>query len=114
VAEWALMRTLYAKGEAAPSTVATDMGMTRGAITKLADRLITKGVVVRSADPDDGRAQTLGLTVSARALVPKLAALADTNDAEFFDHLTPRERSTLEGILKEIVARRGLTTMPID
>ena len=114
VAEWALLRTLYANDRTAPSAIATDMGMTRGAITKLATRLIDKDLLVRSGNPKDGRAQTLALTESARRLVPKLAALADQNDAEFFDHLSPGERSTLEGILKDIVARRGLTAMPID
>jgi DNA-binding MarR family transcriptional regulator len=98
----------------APSAIAAAMGMTRGAITKLADRLITKGLLLRTANPEDGRAQTLALTKSARKLVPELAALADQNDAEFFDHLSFEERSTLERLLKEIVARRGLTTMPVD
>ncbi|MDR3494043.1 MAG: MarR family transcriptional regulator [Ancalomicrobiaceae bacterium] len=114
VAEWAVMRTLYTHDQMAPSAIAADMGMTRGAITKLADRLIVKGLLVRTANPGDGRAQTLALTNSARALVPELAALADQNDAEFFDHLTSEERATLERLLKEIVARRGLTTMPVD
>jgi DNA-binding MarR family transcriptional regulator len=114
VAEWALMRTLYANDPTAPSAVASEMGMTRGAITKLADRLIAKGLLARSADPDDGRARSLALTERARGLVPALAALADLNDAEFFDHLEPEQRSTLESQLKEIVARRGLATIPID
>jgi hypothetical protein len=46
--------------------------------------------------------------------VPELAALADKNDAEFFDHLTAEERAAMERILKDLVARRGLTTMPVD
>ena len=114
VAEWVLMRSLYTKDEAAPSAIADDMGMTRGAISKLAQRLIAKGLLIRTADLEDGRAQTLALTPAARRLVPELAALADQNDAEFFDHLSFEERSLLERLLKEIVARRGLTTMPID
>ena len=28
-------------------------------------------------------------------MVPKLAALADANDAEFFDHLGPKDRAML-------------------
>ncbi len=108
------MRTLYGRPPAAPSVVANEMGMTRGAITKLVDRLIAKGYLVRVANPQDGRAQTLALTGAARALVPELAALADQNDAEFFDHLTAGERSTMERILKDVIARRGLTTMPVD
>ena len=39
-------------------------------------------MLVRTADPEDGRAQTLALTPAGRALVPALAALADVNDAE--------------------------------
>ncbi len=114
VAEWVLMRTLYTRKQAAPSVVADDMGMTRGAVTKLADRLIAKELLVRAANPEDGRAQTLALTASARALVPKLAALADQNDAKFFDHLTRKDRASLEGILKEIIARHGLRAIPIE
>ena len=35
--------------------------------------------------PADGRAQTLALTPAGRALTPRLAVLADANDAEFFN-----------------------------
>jgi MarR family transcriptional regulator, lower aerobic nicotinate degradation pathway regulator len=62
------------------------MGMTRGAITKLADRPINKSLIVRKANRDDGRAQTLAPTPQGTSLVPDLAALADRNDAGFFDH----------------------------
>lgn len=113
-AEWVLLRSLYGRKLAAPSAIAAEMGMTRGAISKLAERLVAKGLLLREADPQDGRAQSLSLTPAARALVPQLAALADINDAEFFDHLTSNERAALERILKGIVARRGLTATPID
>jgi DNA-binding MarR family transcriptional regulator len=90
------------------------MGLTRGAITKLADRLVVKALLVRKASPDDGRAQTLALTRKGRDFVPKLARLADQNDAEFFNHLTKHERRTLVRILKGVVEPRGLNSMPVD
>ena len=114
VAEWVLMRQLLDGKALAPSRAAERMGMTRGAITKLADRLIAKSFVVRAADPEDGRAQTLSLTTAGRALVPKLAALADANDAEFFAHLPEKDRAALLRIFRGIVAKRGLTSLPID
>jgi DNA-binding MarR family transcriptional regulator len=114
VAEWVLMRQLLEEDALAPSRLADRMGMTRGAITKLADRLIAKSLLVRKADPGDGRAQTLALTPKGRRLVPRLAALADANDAEFFDHLAPGDRAALLGILREIVVKRGLKSLPID
>jgi DNA-binding MarR family transcriptional regulator len=112
VAEWVLMRELHDLPDAAPSQIAEKLGMTRGAITKLADRLIDKQLLVRRPDPTDGRAQSLALTAKGRKLVPELAALADQNDAEFFDHLKASERESLIRVLQDIVDRRGLRTVP--
>jgi DNA-binding MarR family transcriptional regulator len=114
VAEWALMRRLYDTDSLAPSRLAEQLGLTRGAISKLADRLITKGFATRTPDASDARAQTLSLTARGRGLVPKLAALADQNEAEFFDHLSIKERSTIERVLKEIVRLRSLKSLPVD
>ncbi|MGD0723119.1 MAG: MarR family transcriptional regulator [Roseiarcus sp.] len=114
VAEWVLMRQLLDVQPLAPSRLAERMGMTRGAVTKLADRLIAKSLLVRVADAEDGRAQTLALTPSGRSLVPELAALADANDAEVFVSLAPDDRTALFRILREIVEKRGLRSSPVD
>ena len=113
-AEWVMMRALYGKNPMPPSRLADEMGMTRGAITKLADRLINKSLIIRKADSDDGRAQTLALTPRGSSLVPELAALADQNDAEFFGDLTKAERETLERLLKRLVEHGHMTAMPIE
>ena len=114
VAEWVLMRQLLGVEALAPSRLAECMGMTRGAVSKLADRLIAKSLLARTADPQDGRAQTLSLTRAGRSMVPKLAALADANDAEFFDHLAPRDRAALLRTLREIVEKHGLKSLPVE
>jgi DNA-binding MarR family transcriptional regulator len=112
VAEWVVLRELYEQ-DLAPSALAERLGMTRGAISKLADRLEAKALIERKADQNDGRYQSLGLTKAGRGLVPELSGLADQNDAEFFAHLTPAERGRLEHILKDIVRRQGLRTVLI-
>jgi DNA-binding MarR family transcriptional regulator len=114
VAEWALMRMLFGAEPTAPSGLADRMGLTRGAVTKLADRLIAKGLVARTANPDDGRAQTLSLTGQGTAFVPELAALADLNEAECFGYLTADDRSMLERILRDAAVRLGLTAIPVN
>lgn len=114
VAEWAMMRVMYEAGPLAPSRVAELMGMTRGAITRLAGRLIGKGLVSRAASQDDGRAQFLSLTPKAETLVPKLAALADRNDTESFAPLTDDERSALRAILEKSVERLGISQVALD
>lgn len=114
VAEWSLLRTLFGREPMPPSRIAEEMGMTRGAISKLADRLIAKSLLIRAASPDDGRAQTLTLTASGVDLVPDLAALADRNDAEFFDCLSTEEHALLEQLLKNLAERRRMTAFPTE
>src|SRR5271166_3053386 len=114
VAEWVVLRELYDRDAMAPSELATRLGMTRGAISKLADRLVAKSLLTRTSnDAGDRRFQALALTPAGRALTPELAVLADQNDAEFFDHLEPEQRAVIEDAMKEIVQRRGLRTIPI-
>lgn len=114
VAEWVLLRVLHGAAPTAPSVLADRLGLTRGAVSKLADRLEAKGLLVRTASESDGRAHTLALTPEGAALVPVLAALADENDAEFFADLTPEEREIIEGALRRIVEKRGLRAAPVD
>jgi len=112
VAEWVVLRQLLALGEVPPSRLAEEMGMTRGGVSKLVDRLHVKKLVIRSAGGDDRRFQSVGLTAAGRSLVPKLAALADENDSEFFGHLSDEQRDQLADLLKDVVRRRGLKGIP--
>jgi len=114
VAEWVVMRELFDGDGVPPSTLADRLGMTRGAISKLADRLIAKDFIERMASTEDRRQQTLSLTEVGRKLVPRLSALADRNDAEFFGHLTSAQRTALETVLRDIVRRHGLKETPTE
>ncbi|PZR00387.1 MAG: MarR family transcriptional regulator [Cereibacter sphaeroides] len=114
VAEWVLLRSLYDTEGMAPSALAARMGMTKGAITKLADKLLEKRLILRSENPDDRRAQNLTLTMAGRQIVPVLAELADQNDTEYFGHLSVEEQQSLDRILKALVARQGLHGPPVD
>ena len=114
VAEWVMLRELYEEDGMAPSALADRLGMTRGAISKLVDRLVVKSLLTRVPGKPDRRYQDLALTSAGRALVPELSALADQNDAEFFGHLKPADRATVERVMEEIVRKLGLRTMPVD
>jgi DNA-binding MarR family transcriptional regulator len=114
VAEWVFLRVLYGASPVAPSKLAERMGMTKGAISKLADRLTAKALVERGADPDDRRGQTLSLTAAARPLVERLSKLADANDIQFFGALSPEERAEMERLLRKIVAKRSLRNVATE
>jgi DNA-binding MarR family transcriptional regulator len=108
-----MLRELFDEPAMTPSVVAERMGMTRGAISKLADRLVAKALVVRTASEDDRRFQTLALTSSGRKLTPTLVVLADDNDEEFFGCLKPTQRAAIEAAMRKIVLRHGMRAAPL-
>ena len=114
VAEWVVLREMFSLGPIAPSHIAHTTGLTRGAISKLIDRLLEKQLITREGRDDDRRFQTVALTPRARRLVPTLAALADRNDAEFFSALTSTERVALRTILNKLAQAHSLSKPPID
>jgi len=113
VAEWVLLREMLDAGAAHPSQLADAVGMTRGAISKLVERLCQKGLAVRSSADGDRRYQSVQLTPAGKRLVPVLAALADDNDREFFGHLKPEEKNWLVSQLQTIVRQHGWKDVPV-
>ncbi|MDG5489521.1 MarR family transcriptional regulator [Sphingomonas sp. BGYR3] len=115
VAEWVLLRALHGAGAVPPSELAGRMGMTRGAITKLVDRLTAKGLLVRArGGRGDRRYQTLALTGQGAALVPVLARIADATEAALFGVLNARDRQALLRLLQTLVERWDVTAHPVE
>ena len=79
-----------------------------GAVTRLVDRLVAKGLVERVADPADRRSVRLKLTEAGRRITPELAAIADRNDAAFFAPLTKAEHRTFKNLLAKLLAAQGI------
>lgn len=114
VAEWVILRELFTSDAVAPSDIAARTGLTRGAISKLCARLADKGLITQAPGKGDKRFQVLRLAAEGRTLVPRLAQLADRNDAEFFGHLKPAARAAIVTAMQDIVRRRGLKTIPTE
>ena len=114
VAEWVLLREMLAVGETNPSQLASGLGMTRGAISKLIDRLSLKQLAERRSVAGDQRYQSVTLTPAGKKLVPVLARLADENDREFFGHLDQEEHALWITQLQDIVRRNGWKDVPVQ
>lgn len=114
VAEWVVLRELFDRAPAAPSKLADALNLTRGAVSKLADRLEAKSLVMRLADPADGRAHRLELTPAGRALVPELAHQADENERALLGALSIEERQALSDLLHKLVRQLGLGSPPLE
>lgn len=114
VAEWVILREMFGESTMPPSRLADMTGLTRGAVSKLVDRLFEKKPVTREESSDDRRFQDLALTPAGKRLVPQLAALADENDKEFFSVLAVNEKEALLATLRKLVQANHLSKMPID
>lgn len=114
VAEWVVLREMYGGNDTtSPSAVSELTGLTRGAVSKLVERLLQKKLVTRAEADADRRYQDLKLTEAARGLVPKLASIADENDEEFFSVITNAERKQLTDLLKRIAQLKNLRKIAI-
>lgn len=115
VAEWVILREMYEHyDKTSPSRIIEQTGLTKGAVSKLIDRLYVKKLVIRLSAKEDKRYQDIGLTAKGRRLVPKLARLADANDREFFGVLSLKEKNDLEKILRVIVKKSKLSKVPVN
>jgi DNA-binding MarR family transcriptional regulator len=115
VAEWVVLREMSeGAGTTSPSAVSNLTGLTRGAVSKLIDRLFRKGLVARRESSHDRRYQDIELTPAAVALVPKLAKLADENDEAFFGVISAVERRALREMLIRIADLHHFSQPPIE
>lgn len=114
VAEWAVLRSLYDSDAIPPSALAHKMGMTRGAISKLAERLLEKGLITRIGNPDDKRGHSLSLSAEGASKIPLLARLADENDATFFAVLSDEAHEQLRQLLHTLIDKHDLSVMPLE
>lgn len=112
VTEWVALRTLWSQDETTHAALIQALGMTKGTASKVVSRLEEKGLAGRQLADGRAREQTLGLTAKGKALVPRLAALADANDAHFFGHLPAAERQALTEAMQALVQHHQLKDIP--
>ena len=85
-----------------PSELARLIGIDRGAVTRLVDRLVDKGLVERIDDPGDLRAARIELTERGKTLVPVLMNIVAARYDATLAHLDPAERSPITNMLERL------------
>ncbi|MEU7062890.1 MarR family transcriptional regulator [Streptomyces sp. NPDC046161] len=103
VSQWTVLITVYRGDATTTREVARYADIDAGAVSRLVDRLIAKGLISREPDPGSRRILRLTLTDAGRDLAPRLAEIADRNDAYFFAHLDPDQRLQLEEWIRRLV-----------
>ena len=114
VAEWVVLSQIHEHPEIRPAELADALGLTRGAVSKVLDKLEQKKWISRKTLQADNRGQLLYVTPRGRRALPVLTEIADSNDARFFDCLAVKEKQTLEKLLRKLTEFHGLRTVPIE
>jgi DNA-binding MarR family transcriptional regulator len=104
--EWAVVRELYGPTNWATVELAQALGMSKGGMSKLIDRLAKKGYVTKKKNKTDHRFKNVRLTPLGRMRVPLIASMEKTVDREFFSPLRGGGRYRLTKSLERILTHR--------
>lgn len=86
-----------------PRDLARSALITSGAMTARLDRLVTRGLVRRTADPDDRRAIKIHLTPKGNRLATQALDAVLAVDEQILTPLTDRQREQLATTLKRLL-----------
>jgi DNA-binding MarR family transcriptional regulator len=113
VAEWVALNQIQRWADMTPAKLADAMGMTRGAISKILDKLHEKKWISRMTSEEDKRGQFLSLTPQGARVLPELTTIADENDEHFFGALDPGEQTTLRSLLSKLADVHRISNVPV-
>jgi len=114
VAEWVMLCHVQERPGITPGGLAEALDLTRGAVSKVIDKLEAKNWIARSTKPGDNRVQLLSLTRWGNRILPQLADIADQNDREFLDGLEADERANLRRLLGKLAEFHQIRDVPIE
>jgi DNA-binding MarR family transcriptional regulator len=114
VAEWVALSQIEERPEIRPNELADATGMTRGAISKVLDKLEEKKWVARKTLEADNRGHALFLTQQGRRALPELKAIADRNDRRFFDCLDAKEKALMGLLLRKLTSANDIRGIPTE
>ncbi len=106
--EYRALARVVEVGTKTPKRLAISMGMSTGAITAIADRLVARGLLERVANEADGRSVMLQPTPAGRELVGRLFGNYSRVIGAAVQHLSDAEVAQLTVVLTNLT--EGLNT----
>src|SRR5262245_14642572 len=86
-----------------PKQVGVSLLFSSGGLTKLLERLESRGLVAREPDPNDGRGVLVSLTPAGRRLQEEAMSAHAQNEEELLTPLTGRQRESVNSNLRELL-----------
>jgi DNA-binding MarR family transcriptional regulator len=114
VTEWVMLQHLRQRPRATPGELAESLSLTRGAVSKIVDKLEAKNWIASTTKREDQRVQLLSLTPRGRRVLPQLAEIAGRNDRQFFDCLDDGEKASLRRLLGKLSEFHQITDIPVE
>jgi len=105
--QFRMLAVLADLGQARSAQVARAMGLEASTVTRLADRLVTAGYVIRGTEPGHRGVVTLRLTAAGRLLVSKVVDWRQEELARIFGRLLPADQVRVVASLENLVAVAG-------
>jgi DNA-binding MarR family transcriptional regulator len=103
VQQWAVLFVCFKTGATTPTALARTVGIDGAAVTRLLDRMESKGLLRRMANPANRRSLTVEIAARGRALAPKLPPLAQQVLDEALAGFSAAEKEQLRTLLRHIV-----------
>jgi DNA-binding MarR family transcriptional regulator len=105
--QFRLLAVLARLGRVPSGQAARALGLDRSTVTRLADRLVAAGHVVRGTDPRHRGVVTLELTASGRDLVAAAEAWRRRELARIMGRLSPGDQAAVTASLRLLVDAAG-------
>ncbi|HEY7432388.1 MAG TPA: MarR family transcriptional regulator [Streptosporangiaceae bacterium] len=114
LAQFRVLAVLADLGCSRSAQVADALGLDASTVTRLGDRLVAAGHIVRGTDPGNRTVVTLELTDSGRDLVAKVVQWRRRELTRILGRLAPEDRDTLTASLRQLIeaAGEGYGAMP--
>jgi len=107
LAQFRMLAVLADLGRARSVQVARALGLEASTVTRLADRLVAAGHVIRGSDPGHRSVVTLELTATGRRLVSQVAEWREQELARILGQLPAAGRVQVTTALRQLVDAAG-------
>jgi DNA-binding MarR family transcriptional regulator len=107
-AQWGVLIGLHQGASETVRGLASFLSVDGGAVTRLIDRLESKGLVERKVDRADRRSVILTLSEAGRGLIGPLVQAVDEHDAELMKALSGSERRQFLDALSRLLSAHGI------
>lgn len=110
--QWMALNVINQGIAKTPATVADQLGTDRSAVTRLLDRLETKGMVSREHDKLDRRSVSVFLTAKGKDMMSQLDEAAREHQRQFLGGLHSTEFRALKGNIQKMLKAGGVDSSP--